>query len=118
MLEECLSTPTACHGKLWTANAGGIITAIEPERFWLDNEGTYIQVNGRIPDLRVGDTVFMEATFHQEGYWTLQRAYISRYRHVRIWASLMAMAGVLWVFFRSYRFDLSRWAFIHRSGGG
>ncbi len=117
MLDKCLSSPTACHGKLWTANAGGIVTAIEPERFWLDHEGTYIQVNGRIPDLRVGDTIFMEAVFHQEGHWTLQRAYISRYRHWRIVVSLVAMVGVLWFFFRAYRFDLSRRALVRRPGG-
>lgn len=117
MLEDCLANPMTCDGKLWTANAGGIVAAIEPQRFWLDHEGVYIQVVGQIPDLRVGDTIFMEAIFHREGYWTLQQAYISRYRNVRIWVSLVSMVGVLWFFFRSYRFDLPCRVFARRSGG-
>lgn len=113
-LADCLATPSAYDGKLLSTNAGGKVESVEEWGFWLRNRERRIRVLGDVPDLRVGDTVFLEAVFHKEGYLELQRVYVSRYRYLRIWVSLQAMAWVIWIFLRRYRFDWVRRVFFQR----
>ena len=114
-LRDCLSVPQSCDGKVLSTNAGGKVESVEAWGFWLRNRGQRIRVVGRAPDVRAGDTVFLEAVFHEEGYLELRQVYVSRYRQERIWVSLPAVAWVVWVFLRTYRFDLARRVFVLRS---
>ena len=117
-LHDCLSAPQYCDGKSLSTGAGGKVESVEAWGFWLRNGGQRVRVVGRAPDVRSGDTVLLEAVFHQEGYLELQQLYVSRYRYVRIWVSLPAIAWVIWMFLRTYRFDLSRCVLVPRSSSG
>ena len=117
-LRDCLSVPQSCDGKVLSTNAGGKVEGVEAWGFWVRNGDQRVRVMGRAPDVRVGDTVFLEAVFHQEGYLELQQIYVSKYRDVRIWISLPAVAWVIWVFWRTYRFDLTRRVLVPRSQSG
>ena len=100
-LTDCLAGPLACDGKLLSTDAGGKVESVEAWGFWLRNGGQRIRVVGQAPDVRAGDTIFLDAIFHKEGYLDLRNLYVSRYRWWRILVSLPALLYVLVVVFRS-----------------
>jgi len=118
MLADCLATPSACDGKLLSTNAGGKVESVEVWGFWVRNGDQRVRVIGDVPNVRAGDTVFLKAVFHQEGYLELQQIYVSKYRDVRALVSLPAVAWAAWVFWRTYRFDLARRVLVPRSNQG
>ena len=114
-LDRCLEQPALCDHQPLSTSAGSTVETVDANGFWLRSDSHHIWVEGDSSQVHPGDTVFLEAVFHQEGYLELQQIYVSRYRKVRIWVSLLAIVWVIWVFLRTYRFDLVRRVLVPRS---
>jgi hypothetical protein len=112
---QCLADPSGHDGAVVSTGSGGAVEAIEKSGFRIARKSGKVLVRGRAEGIKKGDFVFLEAVFHKEGYFELKRIYNSRYRHLRIAASLAGLLWVILIFFRSYRFDPSRFLFIQRN---
>ena len=103
-LTDCLSAPIECDGQVLSTGSGGKVESVDVDGFWLSGGvwGEPVRVIGGAPGLRPGDTVFIEAVFHQDGFLELQDIYVSRYRDLRILVSVPAVLYVGWLVAASF----------------
>lgn len=104
-IEQCLANPARYEGALVSTGSGGKIQRIEPWGFWMKRKAGDVRMVGSSAGLHRGEVVFLEAVFHKEGYFEIKQLYESRYRHIRILASMAGLIGVFWLFSRNYQFN-------------
>lgn len=85
-----------------------------PDGFILQEMGHTIRVKGDPQNVSPGDYVQLKAIFHKEGYLGLKHLYVAKGRRLKILVSIAPVVLVLFLLFRTYRFDWRQMLFRER----
>ena len=110
-LKMCLDDPLRYDGKEIGVWAESKVVELLPDGFLVKEMSYTIRVVGDPQNASPGDYVRMRAVFHKEGYLELKRLYVAKEKRLKIVVSIVPVLLVLFLLFKTYRFDWSRMFF-------
>ena len=110
----CLKEPERYDGTVISVGTEATVAETLPNGFILQQMGRRIPVYGTVPDVAENEFVNILARFHQEGFLELEKIYIAKYRRLKIIASILPVFLVVFLFFKTYRFDFRSYQFFER----
>ncbi len=115
LLSMCLAEPERYDGSVVSVGTEATMAEKLPNGFILQQMGRRIPVYGTVPDIAENEFVNIVARFHKEGYLELYQLYVAKHRRLKIAASVLPVFLVIFLFFKSYCFDLGRFQFEERN---
>jgi len=110
-LQMCLDDPLKYDGMEIGVGTEAKVIQLLPDGFIVREAGRTFRVKGNPQDASLGDFVRMSAVFHKEGYLELKHLQVAKGRYIKIVVSIAPALLVLFLLFRTYRFDLCRMLF-------
>lgn len=107
-LQMCLDDPLEYDGMEIGVGTEAKVTDLLPDGFIVKEVGSTFPVKGNPQDASLGDFVRMRAVFHKEGYLELKRLQVAKGRYTKIVVSVAPALLVLFLLFRTYKFDWRR----------
>ncbi|UCC40166.1 MAG: hypothetical protein JSV96_01540 [Candidatus Aminicenantes bacterium] len=104
-LQMCLDNPLKYDGTEIGVGAEAKVTRLLPDGFIVKELNRTILVKGNPQNASLGDFVRMRVIFHKEGYLELKRLQVAKRRYTKIVVSIAPALLVLFLLFRTYRFD-------------
>lgn len=114
-LQMCLNAPLRYDQKEIGVGTEAIVVEVLPDGFLLKEMDRTIRVKGNPQNVDQGDFVRMQAIFHKEGYLELKRLHVVKGRRLRIFISILPALLVLFLLFKTYRFDWRQMLFTERT---
>ena len=108
MLKMCLDDPIKYDGIGIEVGTEAKVTKLLPDGFIVKEAGRTIRVKGNPQNASMGDFVRMRAVFHKEGYLELKRLQVAKGKYIKIVVSIVPALLVLFLLFRTYKFDWHR----------
>jgi len=105
-LQMCLDDPLKYDGMEIGVGTEAKVIQLLPDGFIVREVGRTFRVKGNPQDASLGDFVRMSAVFHKEGYFELKHLQVAKGRYIKIVVSIAPALLVLFLLFRTYRFDL------------
>ena len=90
------------------------VTQLLPGGFVIQQLGTTARVVGDITGLAVGDSISLRGTWQADDTIRAEAWRVSRHRNWRLLVSVPAVMVSAWLFWRTFRWDNSRRAFVAR----
>lgn len=110
-LQMCLDDPLKYDGMEIGVGTEAKVTQLLPDGFIAKEVGHTIRVKGNPQNASLGDFVRMRAVFHKEGYLELKRFQVAKGRYTKIVVSIAPALLVLFLLFRTFKFDWRRMLF-------
>jgi hypothetical protein len=111
----CLDDPLKYDETKIGVGTGAKVIELFPDGFKVKEVGRTILVKGNPEDASLGDFVRMRAVFHKEGYLELKRLQVAKGKYTKIVVSIAPALLVLFLLFRTYKFDWRRILFRERN---
>lgn len=106
--QMCLDDPLRYDGMEIGVGTEAKVSQLLPDGFVVKEVGGTFRVKGNPQDASLGDFVRMRAVFHKEGYLELKRLQVAKGRYTKIVVSIAPALLVLFLLFRTYKFDWRR----------
>ncbi len=113
-LGKCLANPERYDGRIIGVGTEARVVELLPEGFVIQELGKKIRVIGDLPKASPGDYIRIRAVFHKEGYLELEQLYVAKGRQTKIFISIVPALLVIFLLFRTYRFDWRQLLFRER----
>ncbi len=113
-LSKCLADPERHDGRIIGVGTEAKVVELLPEGFVIQELGQRIAVAGDLPKASPGDYIRIRAIFHKEGYLELDQLYVAKGRRAKIFVSIVPALLVIFLLFRTYRFDWRQLLFRER----
>jgi hypothetical protein len=110
-LQMCLDDPLKYDGMEIGVGTEAKVIQLLPDGFIVREVGRTFRVKGNPQEASLGDFVRMRAVFHKEGYLELTRLQVAKGRYTKIVVSIAPALLVLFLLFRTYKFDWRRTLF-------
>lgn len=111
-LRDCLRDPQRFDGTKVAVATETVVHGFIDGGFTIQQMGRIVPVIGDTTGIQVGEFIHLTAIFRQPGVLELQKAYVAKYRRLKIAVSLFSAVAVLVLFFS--RFALRRGQFVQR----
>lgn len=104
-LRMCLGDPHQYDGQEINIAQEATVAQLLTNGFLLRQMDQIIRVQGDSQNASPGDYVRMKAIFHKENYLELKRLYVAKGRRLKMIVSVVPVMYILFLFFKTYRFD-------------
>jgi len=113
-LEMCLIQPDKYDGRTIAIGTEITVHEIFPDGFTIKQFGRIVKVKGRAGNIAPDDFITLSAVFHKQGWLELKSYHVAKKRRFKIFVSIFPALLVVFIFFKSYTFDLKRFVFTER----
>lgn len=113
-IETCRKQGLNCTDRVVQVSHHGHVTQLLLNGFAIEQLGATTGVVGDNAGLVVGDSIHLRGIWQADGTIRAEDWHVNRHRNWRVWVSVPAAMVGAWLFWRTFRWDDSKRAFVTR----